>query len=94
MEIDDGLVMIPMALFPVQLPNQQMIDFKIIVRTIGIMVLGEGSNKVRSRVPPRRVASPSETLEGAVAVPVPVAVPVYDSTYVPADGGKIAGAAR
>src|SRR5438876_7168131 len=27
----DGLVMIPMALFPVQLPNQQMIDFKIIV---------------------------------------------------------------
>jgi len=69
------------------------LDFKILVQTIGIMVLGEGSSNVRSRVPPR-VIPPPKALEGAVAVPVPVAVTVYDSTYVPADGGNIAGAAR
>jgi exopolysaccharide biosynthesis polyprenyl glycosylphosphotransferase len=67
------------------------LDFKIVVRTIGIMVLGEGSSQVRSRVPPRRAVTGADECE---AIPVAVAVRAYDATYVSTEATKIAETAR
>jgi hypothetical protein len=60
------------------------------------MLIGSGSSKVRSRIPPRRapaaVASDLEDL--SLTQPLPVPVPVYDTPYVAAETTKVAGVAR
>jgi lipopolysaccharide/colanic/teichoic acid biosynthesis glycosyltransferase len=72
------------------------LDVTIIVRTFAIMLIGSGSSKVRSRIPPRRapaaVASDLEDL--SLTQPLPVPVPVYDTPYVAAETTKVAGVAR
>jgi exopolysaccharide biosynthesis polyprenyl glycosylphosphotransferase len=68
------------------------LDFTIIVRTFGIMLLGSGSSKVRSRVPSRR-SDAVDALE-RMAVPMPVPVPAYESGLAAADAAKIAGSVR
>src|SRR5262245_46035247 len=70
------------------------LDFTIVVRTFAIMVLGSGSSKVRSHVPPRTVAAAANDLEEEVTVPVPVPVPSYDPAYIAIESNKAVGAAR
>jgi hypothetical protein len=70
------------------------LDFTIIVRTFAIMLLGSGSSKVRSRVPPRPEASGDDLQSSQLTVPVPVPVPVYDSAYAAAEATKAIGVVR
>jgi exopolysaccharide biosynthesis polyprenyl glycosylphosphotransferase len=69
------------------------LDVTIIVRTFAIMLLGSGSSKVRSRVPPRTVAAAND-IEDEMTVPVPVPVPSYDPAYVAIESSKVVTAAR
>jgi hypothetical protein len=71
------------------------LDVTIIVRTFAIMLLGSGSSKVRSRVPPRLATTALTDIEDlAAGVPEPVPVPAYDTAYVGAEATKIVGVAR
>ena len=71
------------------------LDVTIIVRTFAIMLLGSGSSKVRSRVPPRLAATALTDIEDlAAGVPEPVPVPAYDTAYVAAEATKVVGVAR
>jgi exopolysaccharide biosynthesis polyprenyl glycosylphosphotransferase len=70
------------------------LDFKIIVRTFAIMLLGSGSSKVRSRVPPKPEAQASEIEDLPGGVPMPVPVPVYDRPYAAPEAGKAVGVVR
>jgi exopolysaccharide biosynthesis polyprenyl glycosylphosphotransferase len=69
------------------------LDFTIVIRTFAIMLLGSGSSKVRSRVPPRRAATAVNDIED-VAVPVPVPVPAYDPVYGAIETTKVVGVTR
>jgi hypothetical protein len=68
------------------------LDFTIIVRTFAIMLLGSGSSKVHSRVPPRPAAAAAHDIEEGVPVPVPV--PSYDPAYVAIESTKVVGVGR
>jgi exopolysaccharide biosynthesis polyprenyl glycosylphosphotransferase len=70
------------------------LDLTIVVRTFAIMLLGSGSSKVRSRVPPRRAASAASDIEDVETVPVPVPVPAYDPVYGAIETTKIVGVTR
>ena len=70
------------------------LDLTIIVRTFAIMLLGSGSSKVRSRVPPRRAATAASDIEDVETVPVPVPVPAYDPVYGAIETTKIVGVTR
>jgi exopolysaccharide biosynthesis polyprenyl glycosylphosphotransferase len=71
------------------------LDVTIIVRTFAIMLLGSGSSKVRSGIPPRLATTASTDIEDlAVGVPEPVPVPAYDTAYIAAEATKIVGVAR
>jgi exopolysaccharide biosynthesis polyprenyl glycosylphosphotransferase len=69
------------------------LDFTIIVRTFGIMLLGSGSSKVRSRVPQPASSAAADHFE-SIGVPLPVPVPAYDTDYAVAETTKIVGVAR
>ena len=70
------------------------LDLTIVVRTFAIMLLGSGSSKVRSRVPPRRAATAASDIEDVETVPVPVPVPAYDPVYGAIETTKIVGVTR
>jgi hypothetical protein len=72
------------------------LDLTIIVRTFAIMLIGSGSSRVRSRISPRRASSALATDldDAALTEPMPVPIPVYDTTYVAGETTKVAEVAR